>query len=601
MALTAAELRAVYSVDERPLDKSLSGLGGKVNNTLGRVAAAAAGLFAFDKIKDGFFDVTGAASDLQETVSKSDTIFGSNAGAMRKWAQNAATTMGLSREQALAAGAGFGDMFTQIGFAGDQAAKMSRGVVQMSADLGSFNNLDTADVANRMSAAFRGEYDSLQALIPNINAARVESEAMAATGKTVAKELTAQEKAAAVLAIVNKDGARAMGDFAKTSDGAANAAKIATAEWEDQKAAIGERLLPILTTLISFVRGTVIPAVGAMAAFIGDEVIPALQSFGQWVSANQTPLLLIAGLIAAVFLPHLIALAATSTATALKSVAAWLLMKGSAVAGAAAHSAQVLAMIGRWVLLGGQSLLHAARVAAAWVIAMGPVGWVIATIVGLVALIIANWDKVKRWTVNAWNAVTGFVSSAWGRIKSAVVSGASNVVSFVSGLPGRFLRALGNLGSLLWNAGADMIRGLLNGAGSLLRNIGRFFLDLVPGWIRGPFEAALGISSPSKVFAGYGENIGQGLVKGLHGMRPAVAAEMQRLADTQAIAALTVRPPAGMGARPGATGIAPGAGPAADGGGRGSLFHADQVTVIEGTPDDVARQLELGARTRGNM
>jgi hypothetical protein len=31
----------------------------------------------------------------------------------------------------------------------------------MSADLGSFNNTPTADIADMISAAFRGEYDSL--------------------------------------------------------------------------------------------------------------------------------------------------------------------------------------------------------------------------------------------------------------------------------------------------------------------------------------------------------------------------------------------------------------------------------------------------------
>lgn len=204
----------------------------------------------------------GSASDLNETLSKSSVIFGDNSGAIEKWGDSAAKTVGLSKEAAIAAAAGFGDMFTQLGFTGDAAAGMSREVVQAAADLGSFSNLDTADVADRMSAAFRGEYDSLQAVIPNINAARVESEALAATGKTVASELTAQEKAAAVLAIVQKDGARAMGDFARTSDGAANSAKIATASLDDQGARLGAVLLPAWTQFLSFVNTNVVPAFG---------------------------------------------------------------------------------------------------------------------------------------------------------------------------------------------------------------------------------------------------------------------------------------------------------------------------------------------------
>ena len=41
--------------------------------------------------------------------------------------------------------------------------------------------------------------------------------------------------------------------------------------------------------------------------------------------------------------------------------------------------------VAAWVLLGAQSLLQAARVAAAWLIAMGPIGLVIAAVVGLMA------------------------------------------------------------------------------------------------------------------------------------------------------------------------------------------------------------------------
>jgi phage-related protein len=257
----------------------------------------------------------------------------------------------------------------------------------------------------------------------------------------------------------------------------------------------------------------------------------------------------------------------------------------------------VLAMIGKWVLLGAQSLLHAGRMAAAWVIAMGPVGWVIAIIVGLVALIIANWDKVKRFTGAAWDWVSSKVSGAARWAKDAAVSTFTGLVSWVSGLPGRIVGALGNLGSLLLGAGKDLIRGFINGIKNMAGRVAGAAMDVAKGAVNG-IKNFLGISSPSKVFAGLGENVGEGFVQGIAGMRPAVAAEMARLADTQALGALTVRPPAGARttATAGAeTGVA-GAGEA----GRGALFHADSVTVIEGTPDDVARQLELGARTRGH-
>lgn len=205
-----------------------------------------------------------AASDLNETLNKSSVIFGNNARDIEAWGSTAAENLGLSKEQAIGAAASFGDMFTQLGFTGDEAAKSSKQVVQLSADLGSFNNLDTADVADRMSAAFRGEYDSLQAVIPNINAARVETEALAASGKTNASQLTAQEKAQAVLSIVQKDGARAAGDFARTSDGLANSQKILAARVADSQAAIGQMLLPAVTLITQ--------GLGSLAGIVGSGV-----------------------------------------------------------------------------------------------------------------------------------------------------------------------------------------------------------------------------------------------------------------------------------------------------------------------------------------
>jgi hypothetical protein len=206
--------------------------------------------FAVSGAIDFFGGAIKAASDLNETTSKVGVIFGDQAGPIKAWADDAATNLGLPKQAALELVSGFGDMFTQLGFGGDVSATMAKGVATLASDLGSFNNLPTEDVAQRIAAAFRGEYDSLQTLIPNINDARVKQEAMAATGKTVESTLTAQEKAAAVLAIVNKDGAKAQGDFARTSDGLANKQKILSAKFADVKAKIGQALVPVMNTLV---------------------------------------------------------------------------------------------------------------------------------------------------------------------------------------------------------------------------------------------------------------------------------------------------------------------------------------------------------------
>lgn len=96
----------------------------------------------------------------------------------------------------------------------------------------------------------------------------------------------------------------------------------------------------------------------------------------------------------------------------------------TAVAGMIATSAVFVA---KWVFMGAQALLAAARMAAAWLIAMGPVGWVIATVVGLAILIIANWDKISAWTSTTWSKVSSWISEKWSEIKQNTSEAASNI------------------------------------------------------------------------------------------------------------------------------------------------------------------------------
>jgi hypothetical protein len=207
-------------------------------------------------LKKGLID---PASDLSETLSKTTNVFGKNAAGIISWSKTSATSFGLSQTAALGAAAQFGDMFTQLGFTGKAAASTSKNLVKTAADLGSFHNVDPTDVLERIGGALRGEYDSLQQLIPNISAARVETAALAATGKKAASDLTAQEKATAALAIIQKDGKNAANDFAETSGGAANQQRIFTAQLEDLRAKLGSQLVPAFATgmqhLTTFVGG----------------------------------------------------------------------------------------------------------------------------------------------------------------------------------------------------------------------------------------------------------------------------------------------------------------------------------------------------------
>ena len=375
-----ADAKGVGKEVAKDLDNSQGAVaqsGQKIGRSIfGGIVAGYAAVGGTQALFGYFSGAISGASDLNETLSKSSAIFGANAGAIEKFGDNAAKTVGMSKEAAIAAAAGFGDMFTQLGFVEDQAAAMSQQVVQAAADLGSFSNLETADVADRISAAFRGEYDSLQAVIPNINAARVESEALAATGKKTAAELTAQEKAAAVLAIVQKDGARAMGDFARTSDGAANSAKIATAGLEDQQAKLGGLLLPAWTNFLSFVNTS---------------VIPMFSDLIKWISENTDTV----GLLALTVGGAVVAYGLATTAMGI--------YRAYTTASAAATGGLTFA---QWALNRAMSAF--------------PIGLVITLIAALVGAII--WVATQTtFFQDVWTNVTNAIGAAWNWLWTSVL------------------------------------------------------------------------------------------------------------------------------------------------------------------------------------
>jgi len=131
------------------------------------------------------------------------------------------------------------------------------------------------------------------------------------------------------------------------------------------------------------------------------------------------------------------------------------------------------------------------------------------------------------WLFKVTSSVTSS-GNAFSKFGETISNAIGNAVKFVRELPGRIVGALAGAGTWLFETGKNMIQGLLNGAGSLLSTIGNFFLDKLPSWIKGPFQRALGISSPSRVFAQYGRDIIDGLVGAIEAGGPDVRQSMQK-------------------------------------------------------------------------
>lgn len=218
---------------------------------------AGAGMITFGAVAvAGLLSAGDAASDLNEVASKSETVFGEASEKVTDFAENAAK-IGLSKRAALEAASGFGNMFDQLGIASDKAADMSIQITQLAADFASFHNADISLVLEAQSAAFRGEYDSIQQFLPLLQAATVEQKAMALTGKENKDALTAQDKAIATYQLMLEGAGQAQGDFERTSDSAANQQRILAAEFENVKAQLGQGVLPVMKTGLGIINSVV--------------------------------------------------------------------------------------------------------------------------------------------------------------------------------------------------------------------------------------------------------------------------------------------------------------------------------------------------------
>ena len=252
---TLEKLVVALGLDDSEYEKGLSGAQTKSNdfgkNLLKGMGGALTGIATMAGTAmvgvAGFISSTiGPASDLSETVSKVGVVFGDSAADIIKWGQTAASSMGMSTNTALAAAGTYGNLFTAMGITKEKSGDMSQGLVQLAADLASFNNMDPTQVLDSLCSGLSGETEQLKRLGVNLNQATVEAKAIELGLWDGVGTIDAAAKAQATYALVMEQTKTAQGDYARTSDGLANTQRSLSATFEDIKTVIGGAFLPIV-------------------------------------------------------------------------------------------------------------------------------------------------------------------------------------------------------------------------------------------------------------------------------------------------------------------------------------------------------------------
>lgn len=216
-------------------------------------------------------------------------------------------------------------------------------------------------------------------------------------------------------------------------------------------------------------------------------------------------------------------------------------LAASAGKAAVATAATVGRVVAGWVLMGAQALMQAARVALAWMIAMGPIGIIIAAVVAVVALIVANWDKIKNAIGVAWEWVKEKTAAVWEWIKNAVGTAINFITRFF--LPFAIVRLIAENwdkiksgAAAAWNWIVDKIHGavqlVLAGVawlGQLPGKVAAWFGQLkdravtqtlaLVTWLKGlPGRILASLGKLAELLLSAGRDLIQGLINGAKAM-----------------------------------------------------------------------------------
>ena len=552
--------------------KAITSTGG-LGTALGGVAKIAGGFVvgaALLKLPGLLSSVVGSASSLEESMSKVNVVFGENAKEVQDWSKESAKAFGQSRQSALEAAGTYGNLFQAFGIARPEATKMSTSLVELAADLASFNNTSVDEALVALRSGLSGETEPLKRYGVAISDARMKTEALSmGLIKSTKEALSPHAKAMASYALIMKDTALAQGDFERTSGGLANQQRILSAQLSNLKTTIGSAVLPVVLELVKALNTYLIPGIGMLGQVVGS-IVPTISglfgglfdiakrlsdlfalgmsggtiggefsilqqaafALGGAVTNNLVPAFQDAKEAFRIFIAVLkggemggefSSLQQTAISLGEKIREMWQNDIKPALSELAAFVGTIVAVIrAHWdeIKVVTQFLFEYFKTRIEGMIQVGlDLVEMIANIVQLIGALVRGdwsraWDEFKQIVDNAIGIALGVIKAQLGNIPEIILGLVVDVANAMYKLLGSIVQAAIDYEKFWIGIGEDIVYGVWDGIIGLKNwfttQIQNFF-----GGIVGGVKSVLGINSPSKVFAEIGQNIVQGLNSGI--------------------------------------------------------------------------------------
>lgn len=239
---------------------------------------------ALGAVKDFVVGSVNAASDLAETSTAIEAVFGADSAAnIQAWAASSATALGQSQQQALDAAKTFAVFGSAAGLTGADLETFSTDLTKTASDLASFHNADPSEVIEALGAGLRGEAEPLRRFGILMDDASLKAAAMEAGIYSGEGALTAQQKSLAAQALILGQVGAAQDDFANTSEGLANQQRIMGAQWANLQGVIGQLFLPVAGLAVGLLNQLLEAAIPFAEMLVG-KLTPGIESFTEGIS-----------------------------------------------------------------------------------------------------------------------------------------------------------------------------------------------------------------------------------------------------------------------------------------------------------------------------
>lgn len=244
----------------------MGGVIGAVGRMAGPLAIAFAGLQVGQMVASTISDGIAQAADLEQSVGAIATVFKGGADEMLAWSDQAATSVGLTKNEFNELGTLIGSQLKNGGTAMDDLAPKTNSLIQLGADLSSMFGGSTSEAVEALSSALKGERDPIERYGVSLTQAAIDAKAAELGFAKVGGALSAEASQAATLALIMDQTADAHGNFASETDTLAHQQQVLAAGWDNVVTQIGQLFLPLMTTIVGFLNTSVIPA---LSGFFG--------------------------------------------------------------------------------------------------------------------------------------------------------------------------------------------------------------------------------------------------------------------------------------------------------------------------------------------